>query len=108
MTSVQSPRQPIVNAPPVTFALCLALCGLWGFFQLAPEEWTYVVLARLSLFPPDFLAVASGAAGMDTVPILATLLTHALVHVVPNYWPAISRADIEGALTHYARAMAPA
>ncbi|MCA9985026.1 MAG: di-trans,poly-cis-decaprenylcistransferase [Anaerolineales bacterium] len=33
---------------------------------------------------------------------------HALVHVVPNYWPAISRADIEGALTHYARAMAPA
>ncbi|MCA8908972.1 MAG: rhomboid family intramembrane serine protease [Rhodospirillaceae bacterium] len=81
MTSVQSPRQPIVNAPPVTFALCLALCGLWGFFQLAPEEWTYVVLARLSLFPPDFLAVASGAAGLDTVPIVATLLTHALVHV---------------------------
>ncbi|MCB9959911.1 MAG: rhomboid family intramembrane serine protease [Rhodospirillaceae bacterium] len=81
MTSVQSPRQPIVNAPPVTVALCLALCGLWGFFQLAPENWGFVVLARLALFPPDFLAVASGAAGLDTVAILATLLTHALVHV---------------------------
>lgn len=79
-------HQPIFNVPPVTLALVLAIAAGFAVLRLAPEDWALAVIRLLSVVPAEFQAALAAPPGPALLWQLATLVTHAFVHVDPLHF----------------------
>ncbi len=69
------------NVPPTTLRLVLAIVAVFIIIQLNPAGVARVIVGALGVVPAHFAAAAGGPLQAGTLWELATLLTHAFVHV---------------------------
>lgn len=74
-------RQPIFNVPPVTLAAMALLAAVFGGLWLAGPDTEWWVLIHGAVNPARIAAAILQPGAGDLPAALATLLTHALIHV---------------------------
>ncbi len=79
-------REPALNVPPVTGVLVLLLGAVFVPLWLGPEEWTWTVVNYLGLVPARVAAILADPWRIEALPVAASLVTHALVHVEPLHF----------------------
>ncbi len=76
----------MLNAPPVTMGSVLVIGTIFLALWLGPELWSHVALHFLSVVPSRIAAILADPVRIETLPVAASLVTHALIHVEPVHF----------------------
>ena len=74
-------RQPIFNAPPATLWTCLILVAIYLLLNFAGQDLHTWLIRNFAFISLVFESQFNPRTGGPSLPVMATLVTHALLHV---------------------------